>query len=67
MRYDGKRWIDDIEGLSARASAKILSDVLIRYAVGIDTEGKYLKAVAALCNIRNNLLIRHCNAPTPLL
>ena len=53
MRYDGKRWIDDIEGLSARASAKILSDVLIRYAVGIDTEGKYLKAVAALCNIRN--------------
>ena len=53
MRYDGKRWIDDIEGLSARASAKILSDVLIRYAVGIDTEGKYLKAVATLCNIRN--------------
>lgn len=53
MRYDGKRWVDDIEGLSARASAKILSDVLIRYAVGIDTEGKYLKAVATLCNIRN--------------
>ncbi|NBH15018.1 DNA primase [Lachnospiraceae bacterium] len=53
MRYDGKRWIDDIEGLSARASAKALSDALVRYAVNVDTEGKYLKAVAALCNIRN--------------
>jgi len=53
MRYDSKRWIDDIEGLSARASAKVLSDALVRYAVNVDTEGKYLKAVAALCNIRN--------------
>lgn len=53
MRYDGKRWIDDIEGLSARASAKSLSDALVRYAVSVDTEGKYLKAVAVLCNIRN--------------
>ncbi len=53
MRYDGKRWVDDIEGLSARASAKVLSDALVRYAVNVDTEGKYLKAVAALCNIRN--------------
>ena len=53
MRYDGKRWVDDIEGLSARASAKALSDALVRYAVNVDTEGKYLKAVAALCNIRN--------------
>lgn len=53
MRYDGKRWIDDIEGLSARESAKVLSDALVRYAVNVDTEGKYLKAVAALCNIRN--------------
>lgn len=53
MRYDGKRWIDGIEGLSARASAKVLSDALVRYAVNVDTEGKYLKAVAALCNIRN--------------
>lgn len=53
MRYDGKRWIDDIEGLSARASAKALSDALVRYAVNVDTEGKYLKAVAVLCNIRN--------------
>jgi hypothetical protein len=33
MRYDGKRWIDDIEGLSVRASAKVLSDALVRYAV----------------------------------
>lgn len=53
MRYNGKRWVDDMEGLSARASAKALSDALIRYAVNIDTEGKYLKAVSALCNIRN--------------
>ncbi len=53
MQYDGKRWIDDIEGLSARASAKALSDALVRYAVNVDTEGKYLKAVATLCNIRN--------------
>ena len=53
MRYDGKRWIDDIEGLSARASAKELSDSLVRYAISVDTEGKYLKAVTPLCNIRN--------------
>lgn len=58
MQYDGKRWIDDIEGLNARASAKALSDALVRYAVNVDTEGKYLKAVATLCNIRsrNNML-----------
>ncbi len=53
MRYAAQRWIDDIEGLSARASAKALSDALVRYAVNVDTEGKYFKAVAALCNIRN--------------
>lgn len=53
MLYNGKKWIDDTEGLSARASAKDLSDALVRYAVGVDGEGKYLKAVATLCNIRN--------------
>ncbi|MBD5495432.1 MAG: DNA primase [Lachnospiraceae bacterium] len=53
MRYNGKHWIDDIEGLSARASAKALSDALVRYAINVDTEGKYLKAVSTLCNIRN--------------
>lgn len=53
MLYDSKRWVDDIEGLSARASAKDLSDALVRYAVSVDTEGKYLKAVTSLCNIRN--------------
>lgn len=53
MLYDGKKWVDDTEGLSARASAKDLSDALVRFAVNIDTEGKYLKAVAPLCNIRN--------------
>ena len=53
MLFDGKRWVDDIEGLSARASAKMLSDALIRYAVNVDSDGKYLKAVTPLCNIRN--------------
>lgn len=53
MMFDGKKWVDDTEGLSARASAKDLSDALVRYAVSVDTEGKYLKAVAPLCNIRN--------------
>lgn len=53
MLYDGKRWVDDPEGLNARADAKNLSDALIKYAVGIDSEGKYLKAVAPLSNIRN--------------
>ncbi|MCM1325246.1 MAG: phage/plasmid primase, P4 family [Bacteroidales bacterium] len=53
MRYDGKRWVDDVEGLSAKASAKALSDALVRYAINVDTEGKYLKAVTILCNIRN--------------
>lgn len=53
MLYDGRRWIDDTEGLAAKSSAKELSDALIKYAVGVDTEGKYLKAVALLCNIRN--------------
>lgn len=58
MLYDGKCWVDDVEGLSARASAKALSDALVRYAVNVDAEGKYLKAVATLCNIRsrNNML-----------
>lgn len=53
MLFDGKRWIDDLEGLSARKSAKELSDALIRYAVTVDTDGKYLKAVTPLCNLRN--------------
>ena len=53
MLYDGKRWVDDVEGLAARASAKDLSDALIKYAVTVDNDGKYLKEVAPLCNIRN--------------
>ncbi len=52
MRYDGKRWIDDIEGLSARKSAKLLSDALVRYAVNVDADGKYLKAVTPLCSAK---------------
>lgn len=53
MMYDGKRWVDDVEGLAAKASAKDLSDALIKYAVTVDNDGKYLKEVAPLCNIRN--------------
>ena len=53
MLYNGKKWVDDVEGLSARSSAKDLSDALVRYAVSVDTDGKYLKAVTPLCNIRN--------------
>lgn len=61
MLYDGKRWVDDIEGLAARASAKDLSDALIKYAVNVDADGKYLKAVATLCNIRNrNNMLQDC-------
>lgn len=52
MLYDGKKWIEDVEGLSARADAKVLSDALLQYGSSIgDTD--YLKAVTALCNIRN--------------
>ncbi len=52
MLYDGRKWIEDIEGLSARADAKALSDALLQYGSSIgDTD--YLKAVTALCNIRN--------------
>lgn len=53
MFYDGKRWVDDTEGLAAKADAKALSDALVRYAVSVDEQGKYLKAVMPLCNIRN--------------
>ena len=57
MLYDGKRWIDDIEGLAAKADAKILSDSLLKYAVSdFVTEvdrSPYLKHITALCNIRN--------------
>ncbi len=51
MVYDGKKWIEDIEGLSAKSDAKLLSDALIEYAPSIDAD--YLKAVVSLCNIRN--------------
>lgn len=53
MRYDGKRWVDDIEGLNARQSAKSLSDALTQYALSIDNDGKYMKEVLPLCNLRN--------------
>ena len=53
MVYDGKRWSTDTEGLAARASAKELSDALIKYALSIDPERQYFKSVAPLCSIRN--------------
>lgn len=52
MLYDGKRWVEDTEGLSARTDAKLLSDALLQYGSSIgDTD--YIKAVTSLCNIRN--------------
>lgn len=52
MLYDGKKWVEDTEGLSARTDAKLLSDALLQYGSSIgDTD--YLKSVTALCNIRN--------------
>ena len=53
MLYDGKRWIDDPEGLAAKTDAKLLSDALVRFAISVDEQGKYLKSVMPLCNIRN--------------
>ena len=52
MLYDGKRWIDDTEGLSARSDAKVLSDALLVYGSSTGNSD-YLKAVSNLCNIRN--------------
>ncbi len=52
MMYDGKRWVDDTEGLSARADAKLLSDALLQYGSNLGN-ADYVKAVTALCNIRN--------------
>lgn len=52
MLYDGKRWFDDTEGLSARSDAKVLSDALLEYGSSTGNSD-YLKAVSALCNIRN--------------
>lgn len=51
MLYDGKRWIEDTEGLSAKADAKILSDALIRYAT--TQNDVYMRAVMPLCNAKN--------------
>ena len=52
MLYDGKRWVDDTDGLAAKADAKSLSDALLVYGSSTGN-GDYLKAVTALCNIRN--------------
>lgn len=52
MSYDGKCWGDDTEGLSARSDAKVLSDALLAYGSSTGNSD-YLKAVSALCNIRN--------------
>lgn len=56
MMYDGKRWIDDIEGMGARSDAKYLSDILVKYAVdcgsGNGAENHYLQNVIRLASIR---------------
>lgn len=52
MVYDGKRWIEDTESMSARKDAQILSDNLVLYAlqVATDEDRGYLKAVSRLCD-----------------
>lgn len=52
MLYNGKKWVEDTEGLSARTDAKLLSDALLQYGSSLG-DADYLKAVTALCNIRN--------------
>lgn len=52
MLYDGKKWVEDTEGLSARTDAKLLSDALLQYGSSLG-DMDYLKSVTALCNIRN--------------
>lgn len=57
MYYDGRRWIDDIEGMKAKASAKLLVDALFQYAAkNIPAEkeqGNYLKFVSQLMQLKN--------------
>lgn len=56
MYFDGKRWVDDAEGMRAKNSAKELSDALLLYAVNGTLEkdkSEYLKQVTSLVNIRN--------------
>lgn len=57
MAYDGKRWVDDTEGLSARSDAKVLSDALLAYGSSTGNSD-YLKSVSSLCSLRsrNNML-----------
>lgn len=51
MVYDGKRWTEDTESMSARKDAQVLSDNLVLYAlqVATDEDRAYLKAVSKLC------------------
>ena len=61
MLFDGRRWIDDTEGLSARQDGKRLSDALVKYAFKYgDTNGenRYLTSVLSLSNIgkRENMI-----------
>lgn len=52
MLYDGKRWVDDTEGLSARSDAKVLSDALLAYGSSTGNSD-YLKSASLLCSLRN--------------
>ncbi|MBQ8983282.1 MAG: DNA primase [Lachnospiraceae bacterium] len=57
MLFDGKRWVDDVEGMGIRADAKKLSDELVKYALSLGSsngsDNRYLLDVAKLSCIRN--------------
>ena len=42
MYYDGTKWTDDIEGMEAKQSAKMLSDALLRFLQLPSGTGLYL-------------------------
>lgn len=53
MYFDGKRWVNDTEGLKARSSAKLLSSALVRYATELEDDGRFLKLVYPLSSLKN--------------
>ncbi len=56
MVYDGKRWKADIEGLKAKADAKIFSDGLLQYAVK-QSDSDYVKFVTSLCKYNSRITL----------
>lgn len=51
MYYDGTKWTDDIEGMEAKQSAKMLSDALLECAMAAGSDG-FLKEVLKLTDLR---------------